>query len=203
MSSCQVEVVWECFISALQHWEDNHDNKFTKLQTGELVTRIWRILFLEISTRSWNWSSKYFYDFYQYIQYKDWMIYIYFTMLNSRNEYVKKLILLIKICIICWCTVSVSKIRQSTLKCQNTLLLFTGNKMEWIIFASVPWVFWHFKVDRRILLTLTVWIKINQHQHMCLYYHYDLCKRKRKITHLLPIFVQKLLLFECSKLSKI
>ena len=103
MSSCQVEVVWECFISALQHWEDNHDNKFTKLQTGELVTRIWRILFLEISTRSWNWSSKYFYDFYQYIQYKDWMIYIYFTMFNSRNEYVKKLILLIKICIIGWC----------------------------------------------------------------------------------------------------
>ena len=29
----------ECFICSLQHWEDNHDNKFTKLQTGEFV--IW------------------------------------------------------------------------------------------------------------------------------------------------------------------
>ena len=24
----------ECFICVLQHWEDNHDNKFTKLRTG-------------------------------------------------------------------------------------------------------------------------------------------------------------------------
>ena len=37
-----------------------------------------------------------------------------------------------------------------------------GNKMESSIFVSAFFkgVFWHFKVDRRILLTLTVYLKV-------------------------------------------